>query len=560
MPDTIAGDTMTHLPTQLARKLINRANARGLLAVAICGAATLAITPASALADDDAASFWTQFAPSEDTRLIFVSSSEGNDNNSGFSPNEPVASLDKAYELLRDGYPDWMLLKRGDVWYESFPWWKKSGRNINEKLVVGAFGDSPARPQIRPDGGTNGINGWGNDTVSHVAFVGFHLEPNNRAPDQGGSGISWLKDSEDILFEDLYIDGFKDNLTLKAHGDGVSLRDFRINGCVIVDAWSNGGHSQGLYASGINGFVIENSVFDHNGWNLNAGAEPTIFNHNVYIQNSITDVVFSSNISSDASSHGVQLRGGGVARGNLFITNPLAMHIGGGTSPNPGGVTATIQRNLVMHGRDLSSQAPRAFGISLSNIRNADVSYNYMAHSNLGQNHQPFMIGGDRQLMATNISVHKNLVYEWQGMVTLHDPQGNETFENIQFFDNTIVRDLSHADRPTILRIPEEDHVAISDNAYHIYQPHDRVFRAGSVAYSPTHWLESVELSSDVVLLDAPPKEIGIEQYLQSINQSGDLHSFIQNARKLSRTSMDANYTAESVIEWFEDSISNIMH
>ena len=55
---------MTNLPTQLVQKLLNRRNTRGMLAVALCGAATLAITPATALAQNDTATFWTQFSPS----------------------------------------------------------------------------------------------------------------------------------------------------------------------------------------------------------------------------------------------------------------------------------------------------------------------------------------------------------------------------------------------------------------------------------------------------------------------------------------------------------------
>ena len=54
---------MPNLPLQLTRTLLSRTNASGLLAVTICGAATLAVTPAAALADEGQ-SFWTQFAPS----------------------------------------------------------------------------------------------------------------------------------------------------------------------------------------------------------------------------------------------------------------------------------------------------------------------------------------------------------------------------------------------------------------------------------------------------------------------------------------------------------------
>jgi len=77
---------------------------------------------------------WTVFKPSADTHIIFVSSSQGHDwdtptyyqinspelaNGDAFSPVGSIKAyktLAAAYKQLRDGHPDWLLLKRGDVW------------------------------------------------------------------------------------------------------------------------------------------------------------------------------------------------------------------------------------------------------------------------------------------------------------------------------------------------------------------------------------------------------------------------------------------------------------
>ena len=72
---------------------------------------------------------WTVVKPSSDSRVIYVSSSTGNDNNDGLSADSAVKTLKKAISLVRDGMPDQILLKRGDVWYESFGKWTKSGRS-----------------------------------------------------------------------------------------------------------------------------------------------------------------------------------------------------------------------------------------------------------------------------------------------------------------------------------------------------------------------------------------------------------------------------------------------
>ena len=54
---------------------------------------------------------WTHFTPSSDTRVVYVSSSSGNDSNTGLSSSSPLKTLAKAKTLIRDGKPDWLLLK-----------------------------------------------------------------------------------------------------------------------------------------------------------------------------------------------------------------------------------------------------------------------------------------------------------------------------------------------------------------------------------------------------------------------------------------------------------------
>src|SRR2546423_14641649 len=75
---------------------------------------------------------WTKFPPSPDTRIIYVSSSAGSDSNLGLLPISPVKTLNKAKSLLRDGKPDWMLLKCGDEFTGGIGFWKTSGRSEAE--------------------------------------------------------------------------------------------------------------------------------------------------------------------------------------------------------------------------------------------------------------------------------------------------------------------------------------------------------------------------------------------------------------------------------------------
>src|SRR6185436_13199158 len=61
---------------------------------------------------------WTVITPSTDSRIIYVSSSGGADTNSGLSKTTPKKTIAAGKALLRNGYPDWLLLKRGDSFNE----------------------------------------------------------------------------------------------------------------------------------------------------------------------------------------------------------------------------------------------------------------------------------------------------------------------------------------------------------------------------------------------------------------------------------------------------------
>ncbi|CAN0450143.1 unnamed protein product, partial [Phaeothamnion confervicola] len=80
--------------------------------------------------------------PSQDQRYIYVSSSSGSDLNTGFGEapcaapcTGPVASLAKAMTLMRNGQPDWMLLKKGDSWTAAFGELKVSGASAARPML-----------------------------------------------------------------------------------------------------------------------------------------------------------------------------------------------------------------------------------------------------------------------------------------------------------------------------------------------------------------------------------------------------------------------------------------
>jgi len=520
----------------------------------------LALAPAlmtsQALAEDEGDSFWTDFIPSTDTRLIFVSSSEGRDSNTGLTADSPVKSLSKGYALLRDGSPDWMLLKRGDTWNEALPNWGKSGRSESEVMILGAYGEETARPQVRPDGDTVGMQLVGGSAIEHVAFVGFRLEPLDRTIDQSSSGIRMLRSSHNILFEDLYISGFAANFIFQEHA-GSTISDIRINGCVVVDAWSRSAHAQGLYAEGVGDFVIENSVFDHNGFDTERGAHPTIFNHNIYIQNEADGVVVRNNIISNASSHGIQLRSGGIIEDNLFAGNPLQILFGGGNYPNENGVTGHVKRNLIMYGRGISSSLPRSFGIETSNVRSAQFSENILIDGEVGYNGYPIRIHGPSAYGMSDLIISNNTLINWNGTIDIHhSPEGQE-YRDISFIGNTIIRDMnnnhgnSNFNKSFVSAFDAEDpSLTFSENTYRHKGMHNRPFLSGGSVVDGDTWLSSVDQRSSIEEISEMPTGIGLGDYMASFRSDGSVDGFIAEARKLSRAHQDDRFTPGAVYEW----------
>ncbi|MEA5612319.1 right-handed parallel beta-helix repeat-containing protein [Nodularia spumigena] len=537
---------------------LGRRVALKVMVLGVVGLMSLAGTnPAMAATNQNNGTFWTQFTPSADTRLIFVSSSEGHDSNNGLTPATPVKTLARGYELLRDGNPDWMLLKRGDVWQESFPFWAKSGRSDDAKLVVGAYSDGSQRPQIRSPGDQSAIKNHGNTEVRHVAFVGLHLEPGARADDESPNGVSWLRRSTDILFEDLYVAGFSTNFSIQSLSDAAPIVDIRLNGCVVVDAWSRTSHSSGVFAKNLDGLIVENCVIASNGFNTDRGAVPTIYNHNIYIQNRTRGVVIRNNIIADASSHGLQLRPGGVAEGNLFLSNPLALMFGGGTNPDEGGVTGRVVRNIILHGRNLGTDTPRSFGIEVSNSRDTLVDSNILSVSEIGYNGSPIEVLSKGSYGVTNLTISRNAVVGWHGAVRVDGPANSHLFTSNVFSGNVIHRDLlanngnSNFNKP-LLQIFSNDPAkfTVRDNEYRFYRMNSQPFKVGNAGLDVVAWQNQVEPSGTFESVAVPPPYLTIDSYLVSVGRSGSIEDFLTIARSMSRHNVPSEISPLRVYEW----------
>jgi len=156
---------------------------------------------------------WTIFAPSSDTRIVYVSE-DGNDDTgivytSSNHPNwrdpitspgaiQPFATYAAAFANTRDGYPDWILFKRGDTFTDAVGDNVRNGRSSTEPFLIGAYGTSGLSPIILSSQAQFAI-AKSNRGLQYAAFSGLNFYSYQRDPansayvgGEGQVGISIL--------------------------------------------------------------------------------------------------------------------------------------------------------------------------------------------------------------------------------------------------------------------------------------------------------------------------------------------------------------------------------
>ena len=376
---------------------------------------------------------WSILSRSSDSRVIYCSHSQGSDSNNGLSESAPVKTLNKAFSLVRKGYPDHVYLKRGDVWTDQTfnALGNRSGRSGNERIVVSYYG-SGARPLIK----TNNVQVMNNKNLYHVAIVGIEFynytanPRDNNFVNVGAEGkirgalqfvgvrvSNLLVEDCKFSFYRYHVDLFNKNLGI---GNAFINIDLRRN--IFLNAYQRGStygekKSQGIFISHTAHLLIEENFFDHNGWYDGfADTKPNKYNHNIYLsKDNKGPIVVRGNVLSRASAHGLQLRSGGTAEYNAFIGNSVGMNIGYDTFPKYYTGSTSVKNNVVTDGRpqiqndNTPPQSGAIWGIWKRQIKKLTVSNNIVANiqNTNGGNMVPY------KEMTANEFGSGNIAYRW---------------------------------------------------------------------------------------------------------------------------------------------------
>jgi hypothetical protein len=482
---------------------------------------------------------WTVMTASPDTRIVYVSTA-GNDSNSGLSPSAPLRTLAAGYAKLRNGFPDWLLLKTGETWTNARFFWDKSGRSPTEPMVLGSYGDGP-RPVLLTGAGSAFTS-----AQSNLRIDGLHMTPgpgitvSDEVQPLGIVMITGAGPMGNILIEDCRIEGFFKGVVVDWF-NGARPFNYSLRRTVIADCYSTGFlHPVGAYFGGVNGLLIEECMFDHNGWRENiAGATPSIFRRNLYIQENCVSVVLRGNILARSAAEGVQLRGGGVVDGNVCFRNGVSSIFVAGI--------AQVRNNVVIDSRDLDAQNPRGTGIDASQMTSGAVKGNICAYrTGPASAYGLWGIRAASQASTGFIACHDNLVYNWEvgpnaGCAYIIGP-------TVSFFRNKAVQPAGGTLVDCWIVAP----ATLRDNQY--WSTTNAPFFLDATAQSLAwfQWrLWSGELGSTYqssLVLEQPPTVSG---YASSIGAMPTLEGLLAACRTQSRRTWRDDLTATRIAEYF---------
>lgn len=398
---------------------------------------------------------WSILTPSNDSRIIYVSSTDGSDATAqtyttaqvGNDPRHPAIAvspyktLAAALGKMRDTYPDWILLKTGD----SFPSQTISlhsvgiGRNASERMVMTYYGDSPQRPILKdPDfrswrtGLVPGHGGFHHWAIVGIEFYEATADPNspeyNPANTHTPGAPRFLAGGKNLLFEDCKFHFTE--LVIQAD-DAVRWENVEIRRNMLMNAYyasscaDRDQRPSATYLSYITNYLIEENLVDYAGWNPDLpNASKNKLNHGLYIQyTNDGELYVRGNIIARSSGNALQARSGGVVAQNLVIQSPAGLFVAHDTPHGFGadaGLTA-VRQNVILEGHwmgDCPQSSKANFGMPLHETLKSGtkIEENIIAHNldKLGT------------LMAmeqrTQVDYINNIIHDWAPAEDMTDP------------------------------------------------------------------------------------------------------------------------------------------
>ncbi len=414
----------------------------------------IVVTDASREVDRDG---WTIIEPSSDSRIIYVSESEGDDKLAEYykmdelnsddprkpdlSDNiKPFRTISAALNKARDGYPDWVLFKKGDVWngeYEpddiddpntSCIRIDNSGRSLEESRVISSYGYGKSKE--RPKLNFYCLRFHFSIDVSHVIFAGLDFH-HFRAV---------VSNPKNILVEDCNTHRMERAYDYIFQG----LRNLELRRNIIATSRPDQLPNATAYFSNNRGLLLEENRL-HNF--LGKETENVYDQRNMfYIQRNNSDVGFYRNIVTDSLRHGAQVRPGGIVLENIFARHQHPLFVGpfkSGEKYRDGNI---VRDNVVLESRPRNPNNWPWHGGFGFEIHSYASEYNHEISNNIifipddvDSGVFGIRIGayGNDNIGMYNTTIENNIIYNWPRSI-YESVTGEGVIDNLIFENNLI--------------------------------------------------------------------------------------------------------------------------
>jgi len=584
-----------------------------LLRLTVPGAAAEpAIAPPSGLPErwlpvDDAG--WTAFRESADSRLVYVSSSAGDDETArvyapcdvavGDDPFQPAGSvqpfrtLEAALEHARDGHPDWVLLKRGDVWRETKVS-LRGGRSAAEPSLVGAYGPGAERASIQ--GRTAQVRiGGPKSGVCHAAIVSVELYCDFVDPASPNYGVDETTDDreknkthagmgifcgkwgpmENVLVEDCLLRFC--SMSCVDFGSKMTNVVFRRN--LVLDHYPVHGHTMGLWGSRCS-ILLEENILDHNGWLLqrseaNRGkpGQAIPLSHNTYYCD-CHNTVFRNNIFLRAASignkwtanHGPGSVHDVLIDNNLYIDGEIGISMGGNNPAPLRWKNVAIVNNVMLDlGRSRPTGRSLAWYLDATDWDGGLIANNLFAHQpreEIGNTYAIHVGSIDAKgsyhgkgVHCRDLLVRDNVVHGLRSGRAVLVAAGGPKFQRIVFADNLF--QLPGLDQP-MADIGDLSGLEFRANTYYSDGEGEAFFEVGprgdedELAFE--QWARRAdEPNARFRRMEFPDASRSIETYMKSLGKEPSIDAFIAETRRQSKTNWREEFTAGAVNDWMRE-------
>lgn len=541
---------------------------------------------------------WTIFKASQESIIVYVSSSEGNDEtgmayttqdigDDPFIPDrhivlKPFKTFKSAFNKTRNNKPDWILIKRGDSLFESIN--VRNGKSLTEPFLIATYGINNSNPIFNTA-----------DKIalqiccsssSNIAIQGLDFYAHTRDPkslsyisSKGHNGINIYVNKghsiKNILFEGNRFKFYTSNVI---QGPG-SFENIILRRNSFFDNYSTISHSQGLYAANIS-VTLEENIFDHNGWLKQAGKNTdkaqgaaTIFNHNTYFTDA-NDVIFSNNMFIRSSSmhnkwtanKGKNSSNNILIKNNLYIDGEIGISAGGNKSGAYRFKNYQIINNVMLNiGRSQPTNRGISWGIEIKDWDGGVIKNNYFLNQISPQvnNTYGIHISGTSQ----NVLIKKNTFNNLSSGNALV-LAGNGIKKNIFINYNK----FSFTERGGPLIKTQENLVGylFEGNQYFHASGPDKTYAMHTKKIN--FWQKIFSSSNDgdflnwIILTKEQTKQFSkpnikeqrtIETYLKSIHKKATIDSLISEVRSMSFKNWDQQFTAKQINKYIKLGYTN---